>query len=164
MTSRERRRDLSFPLPFHERSSKLRTFTKFCCRVSELLSSVRGHPGIYTMIFIRRFLCVDTLKCIWRFFIRRFVIEFRDKLFCVWTHWQWRWTSRPAVVLMLTFQPISFSESIMCIRLRVHEDVCLFRCHLYFTFLTLRWIMGGLLCKLVNKIRFGLYIYSETCF
>ena len=31
-------------------------------------------------LFIWRFLCVDTLK-----FIRRFVIEFRDKLFCVWT-------------------------------------------------------------------------------
>ena len=36
-------------------------------------------------LFIWRFLCVDTLKFRLWFFIRRFVIEFRDKLFCVWT-------------------------------------------------------------------------------
>ena len=42
-------------------------------------------------LFIWRFLCVDTLKFILWFFIRRFVIEFRDKLFCVWTRCRsWR--------------------------------------------------------------------------
>ena len=56
MTSSERRPDLSFPLPFHDRSSKLRTYTTFRCRVSGLLSSVCGHPGIYRMIIYTTFL------------------------------------------------------------------------------------------------------------
>ena len=35
--TRERRPDLSFPLPCHDRSSKLPTYTTFCCRVLEHL-------------------------------------------------------------------------------------------------------------------------------
>ena len=62
MTLRERRPDLSFPLPFHDRSSKLRTYRHFAVEFRDYF-----------------LLCVDTLEFIWWLFIRRFVIEFRDK-------------------------------------------------------------------------------------
>ena len=50
VTARERKHDLLFPLPFHDRSSKLRTYTTFRCRGSDTSSCVCGRPGIYTMI------------------------------------------------------------------------------------------------------------------
>ena len=93
VTSSERRPDLSFSLPFHDRSSKLRTynsirhfaveFQDYFLLCVDILEFIRWL--FIRWLFIRRFLCVDTLKLIRWFFIRRFIIVFRDKLFCVWT-------------------------------------------------------------------------------